>query len=751
MNRSSQFLLMLGLVPFLSFWGHSLKAQKPVHQDVPFVQDYSIKYYLSTEGRKLLKVSSDRNGNIQVLSDDGLLKPHDGQFLYPGLLVPDLSYRTMAFKKIRDIDSYQGQFVYLDDVAVLSNAWAGKLFSKHGTFRSSRFVVGKDYSFMVSDGKVLRYVKDSGTLWQGNFPEPVRAVTYSAQKELFWVLSDQSLFSFSPRNRKIKKVFKGSGFTSFDLDEDGNKAIIGTKDGYLEVNVNTRTGTRFNKIPVPEITVIKVINGSVWFGSPEGAFMLRKDGKFNYYNGERWLPGNQVVDIAGGPDGSVLVLTDKGLGQICFRRMTLADKAAFYDKQVRQRHIRNGFNASLEGMKHGDLATGYLSDSDNDGLWTSMYLGAEIFRYAVTRSEEALQNCMESLDAMERLYTINSNDIGFPARSFERSGNKKALSDPERWRSAEDREWDWKATTSSDEAIGHIFALGAMAELIDNAPMKQRAVYLIDILMQHIVDHDMYLVDYDGKPTTWGRWNPEYVNARPVMVGDRKINSSNITAMLQTAYHFTGKEVYKDKAFELMHQHGYFENLMRPMKEIGQAPADADELSRSLSEGWNHSDDEMYFLGYWGLYRYAFNDTLKAGYREAIIDHWESERPEKEGAWNIFTALVSDQFDLEEAIWYLQEHPMDLINWDIQNSHRKDIEFTEGNFRGQTITEVLPPDERPVQRHNANMFRLDRTGGNGTGEHSAGDIWLLPYWMGRYLGVIGEPATECRTGVISKK
>jgi hypothetical protein len=33
---------------------------------------------------------------------------------------------------------------------------------------------------------------------------------------------------------------------------------------------------------------------------------------------------------------------------------------------------------------------------------------------------------------------------------------------------------------------------------------------------------------------------------------------------------------------------------------------------------------------------------------------------------------------------------------------------------------------------------LDDDGG-GKSEYSAGDIWLLPYWMGRYLKVISEP------------
>ena len=255
------------------------------------------------------------------------------------------------------------------------------------------------------------------------------------------------------------------------------------------------------------------------------------------------------------------------------------------------------------------------------------------------------------MEAMERLYTINGVK-GFPSRSFERRGYKY---EDAPWRRANDPEWDWKSTTSSDEAIGHIFAFGAMAELlVDQKDLQTRAITLIDSLMQHTIDNDYYMVDWNGKPTLWGKWNPEYVNARPVGVGDRKINSSNYIAMLQTAYHFTKKEVYKEKAFELMTKHGYYENLMFPMSQVRKADESADDWSKMLSESWNHSDDEMYFVGYWGLYRYAFNDTLKTKFKESILDHWQIERPEKEGAWNIFTALTgTSEFDLNEAIWYL--------------------------------------------------------------------------------------------------
>ena len=149
--------------------------------------------------------------------------------------------------------------------------------------------------------------------------------------------------------------------------------------------------------------------------------------------------------------------------------------------------------------------------------------------------------------------------------------------------------------------------------------------------MSHIVENDYYLVDWNGEPTVWGKWNPDYVNARPVMVGDRKFNSSNIIGMLQTAFNFTGREKYREAAFSLMNEHGYLDNLIRPFDEIGPAPADADPWSKMLSEGWNHSDDEMYYCGYWGLYRYAFNDTLKSKYKAAIIDHWQSRTTRKGG------------------------------------------------------------------------------------------------------------------------
>jgi len=726
---------------------HGSHAQ-PVYKDTAYAQPYSIKYEISGVKDKaaphLQKVYCDRNGVVKVLSSQGLLTISKGQFLYPGELVRDVSYLPILDKNIKNIGLYEKQFVYADGKAVLSNAWAGKLYSLHTLPGVTLFCGGSEFAFLLSDGKSLQYLQDSKILWQGSSDDSLVEIQFDETRKAFWLLGQHSLSVFSVQDKSLRIKYTGGILTCFALANNNADVIVGTHSGYFVVSAVTgaQKANINNALPCADITVIKEIDHHLWFGSVNGVFMQQNDTKFKYYASKRWLPSNKVMDVAAGSNGTVLILTDQGLGEIHFESMTLYDKAVYYERQVRTRHIRLGLNATISRMKNGDVNTGSLEDSDNDGLWTSMYLGAETFRYAATKSPEALENCRESLDAMERLYTV-THLKGFPARSFERKGYE--LSDTLVWRHSADTEWDWKSTTSSDEAIGHMFVFGAIAELVDAPDVKNKAIRLMDALMQHIVDHDMYMVDWNGKPTTWGRWNPEYVNARPKIVGDRKITSSNIISMLQTAWHFTGKSIYKEKALELMNKYGYLENLTRPMKEIGHAPANADALSKNLSDNWNHSDDEMYFLGYWGLYRYAFNDTLKTKYKAAILDHWQAERPEKEGAWDIFTAITGvKDFDLNEAVWYLQKYPLDMIDWKVKNSGRGDIVPIPDNFRGQTITEVLPPDELPISRHNSNRFDLDGGDEKGSSELSAGDTWLLPYWMGRYLKIITAPVTNNR-------
>ena len=102
-----------------------------VYKDVPYVQDYSVKYYFENDDHETKKVYTDRNEVVQVLTEDGLYFPVNGHLQYPGSLKRDKRYLPMADKKVADFVIYDNQFVYVDEKAVFSNAWAGKLYSKH--------------------------------------------------------------------------------------------------------------------------------------------------------------------------------------------------------------------------------------------------------------------------------------------------------------------------------------------------------------------------------------------------------------------------------------------------------------------------------------------------------------------------------------------------------------------------------------------------------------------------------------------
>jgi hypothetical protein len=96
-----------------------------------------------------------------------------------------------------------------------------------------------------------------------------------------------------------------------------------------------------------------------------------------------------------------------------------------------------------------------------------MYLAGELFRYAaaVTRSDEALGNCYESFEAMERLNEITRWKVFPPARSTAglSGGRQAALAT-----GGGDEHWVWKATTCSEEIVGHFFVYAIFAEIVQD-------------------------------------------------------------------------------------------------------------------------------------------------------------------------------------------------------------------------------------------------------------------------------------------
>ncbi len=709
----------------------SITAYSQPYLDQPFTQDYATKYQLTkTENSpNLWQVQSDRNKVVQILSSAGLLNPWENK------LTPDLRYRPLTDMQLRSIETYKNQFVYLTNKAVFSNAWAGKFYLKHAIKNPTHFALGNNFSTLISSNNELVLFENKAKVWSKEMHgfKPIDVI-YDARRDRFLILTSIAVYQLLGEQKSFKRIYGNQNLTAITLFEDN--IILGTSNGIISLNATTFEASSINqKLPCNQITALKNINNSLWAGSIRGAFKFRTDGKYDYYASKRWLVDDVVLDITAGADKSVLVLTKEGLSKINFVEMTLAEKADYFQEIQRLRHVRYGFTSKLLMAKPGDLSTGYLIDTDNDGLWTAMYMAGELFRYAVTKSDDAKQNMYEAFEAMERLTDVSGID-GFPARTFEVDGYQSSDTDPDMpeemkiWQLAtnENNRWRWKSTTSSDESCGHFFIYDLFAQIAPDSSWRARAIHQLKIEMDHIMRNDWYLVTWNGKPTQWGKWNPEYVNGFPTNVGDRRLNSTLLLAFLQTTYHYTGDIKYKKAAQKLIKKYGYGENANRLASEITY------EEGEVLSDQWNHSDDEMYFLTAPAFVNHSFSEAEKIPHFETVKSHWQEERSEKNPLWNYLYAMVGGtDYDADESIWWLKEFPMDLIDWKVDNTQRNDLVQMDPNFRGQEYTEVLPQDERVMQLHNA-AYR--NSGGSDGRREYPPYVYLLPYWAGRYVGAI---------------
>lgn len=466
-----------------------------------------------------------------------------------------------------------------------------------------------------------------------------------------------------------------------------------------------------------------------WLRTPVGVCRY-SNGKWKYFASQRWLPEDKVQALAAAADGSAWVGTEKGISHIQFRSMTLKEKARIFQKGIEERHNRFGYVTTCGLREPGNLATSFHHISDNDGLWAAMYIASQCYRYAVTKEPAARVQARRSMTALLELERVTGIH-GFPARAIRRRG-EPGFGEPDgEWHpvavapsfSSPKDEWEWKGDTSSDEIDGHFYAFGLYYDLVADREEKAKVRATCRRMMDHLVEHGYYLIDLDGKPTTWGVWAPERLNDDPRWWQEKGLNSLEILSHLKVAHHLTGDAKYQKAYMELITKHHYALNTLDQKITV---PGEV-----------NHSDDELAFLSYYALLRYETDPNLRAIYLMSLERSWQIERPERNPLWNfIYGAHTGNPCGVEDAVRTLEEIPLDLLDWPVHNSHRADLKWDEvaGRFGERQVTDPLPFDERPMMKWNGNPYRVDG-GGDGTEEEDP-TMYLLPYWMGRYYRFI---------------
>jgi hypothetical protein len=473
-------------------------------------------------------------------------------------------------------------------------------------------------------------------------------------------------------------------------------------------------------LPVNEFTVIAFESPTLaWIGSPQGVVRVKAESRtVEYFVGERWLPDDHVNGI-GFENGATWVQTGKGFSRISYRPMTLEEKSGVFVDRIRARHNRWGFTATSDLRVPGDLTTNQPVSTDNDGLWTAMYVAAECFRYKVTGQAEARDHARQGMQAILRLESITGTS-GFPARSLIKVGEDVQPKDGE-WHDAAETGWRWKGDTSSDEIVGHYFAFAIYYDLVADADEKKQLRAALDRITTHILDHGYQLIDVDGQHTRWGWWGPEAIWEEP---GETGLRALHILSHLRVAMHLAentpAATKYRTAYDDLIKTHRY--HLLTRNQKI------------AIPGHINHSDDELAFLSYYPLLLYETDPQLRAVYQQSLERSWQVERPERNPLWNAIYAAGTGapEFDRDASIRTLREIPLDTITWTVRNSQRLDVAIdplSDRFDRPQSLV-VLPYDEIPMWKWNSNPYALD--GGNGGRSEDDGAYFLLPYWMGRY-------------------
>jgi hypothetical protein len=354
-----------------------------------------------------------------------------------------------------------------------------------------------------------------------------------------------------------------------------------------------------------------------------------------------------------------------------------------------------------------------------------------------------------------------------------------------RFVASKDGKYLWKCDVSSDELAGHYFFYGIYYDLVADTEVEKDLVReVVSDITDHLIRHGFYLQDHDGMPTRWANFSPEFFNS--VWGWDQRgLNSMMMLSFLNVAHHVTGDAKYLETAKMLRDRHHYHINAM--LSKMYFPPEDV--------VPW---DNNLCLMSMYGLLNYEKDPELIMMYRESMEIAWLHISKQKSAFWNVlyaaqakkFNDLVDGRiystgkyfpeagpyaeftakefyrtdFNTEDILETLQRLPLDLIGYRMDNRHRLDIVFDPAP--GQVVQEgwrpvnperpdntfehavehiqkigwhvdgkALPIDERCHVRLDRDGFVLDATEGSGYSEHE-GTIYLLPYYMARYHGLI---------------
>ena len=604
------------------------------------------------------------------------------------------------------------------------------------TLGSKKISCPEKISDIASDGEDLYLLGDNCTFKVEN-DKALPYTGFECFRPEHIIAKNGKLYGFDDKNVSIcyAKRPRWSCSPISDAGLDGKVNDI-TVDEYGHIYVATTAGAAIfdgkcywlthkeaDFLPLAPVNKIVIGSDGTRYYCTDVGLYTEKEAHRSYIGYSMWLPSMVVRDVAIAGDNKIFVGTNKGISEITYREMTLEEKADYYRDINTNLLTREGFITEKWAVKNRDTATGFLGVTDNDGLWTGLNMQALCYEYAVRGDEKIRQLARKYKDGMLKLEDITGVD-GFTARAYRRPGEDSYGDGDIEWHLTKDEigELEWKGETSSDEMVGHFTSLSVYYDLLADIDEKQDISAHLQKIIEHIMKNGWMLCDADGLPTSWAHWGPDDLNNNDLWLNEHGMNSLEILSFLKIVYHQTGDEKYDAAYRRLITNYHYAMNCVNhKIKDFHDC----------------HIDDRLAFFITVPLLTYEKDPIIRQFIFEGLRDHFDYERIEGTPMWSmVYGAFTDEVADIETAVSQLEKMPLSLLSVPVVNSVRPELEYFHvppefGDY--DLLTKGLPYDEKAVEKIGGDALSPDRMHEGCLFEGSA---FLLPYWMGRYYGLI---------------
>ena len=681
-------------------------------------------YYYASNGLlsdKALCLAADNNGTVYIGTDCGL-----------NFTKADGTFGSFACSSVNVIH-VQGENVWFaaDKTVYLLNS--GKIAEIQSFDEEIKGISGEKETMLITNNCLYRLIDGAFASYYGT-DLPCEGLEISNGKLISF--SGRALCIFAGKRKHWMCIFpEHSTMPEFKIncvafDKTLGFIWLGTDKGaYIYDGKNGWYGHKeINCLPEEEIFSINLTDDGRVILSSDAGLIVINNGAAKYLPATRWACCEKVnAAIAVGKD--IWTATDNGVTKISEKQMTLAEKADYCFDLTQKYFVRtDGYVTGLHGIKNGDISTGIPNITDNDGLWTHTYLGGLCYWYAVTKDEKVLEAARRCMHAMVKLTKV-SGIKGFTARAVRYEGEEGFGSivegkDWAEWHVAPEGECEWLGETSSDEMTGHFFGFSLYYDFCANDEEKALIKEVVCDIVDHIIEHDYRLCDLDGKPTTWAIWAPSELNSNSMWMWEKCINSLEMLTFLDVAYHISGDEKYRKEFLRLAIDEHYLINAAQHKKDDARI---------------THIDDNLGFLCTATILRIEKDVAIRKYLLMGMKHHWEYERSEKCPLFNlIYGAFTDEMCDIDTAIKALRDMPLDFTGKRMLNSKRRNLVYDTEQERWGENPQLLIPldyDEKICYNYDTNPYRTDWGNNYSTCSPSC---YLLPYWFGRYYGLIEE-------------